>query len=69
MATRTDLATFIDRVQDGLAGRAFLYDNPHDYQAGVEDAISALTHGADIQLDSDRWEDTLERTLQLRLAR
>jgi hypothetical protein len=69
MATTIDLATFIDRVQNGLAGRAFLFDNPHDYQAGVEDAISALTHGADIQLDSDRSGNTLERTLKLRLAR
>lgn len=68
MATR-DLASLIGRVQDGLAGRAFLYDSPGDYQAGVEDAIHALTHGVSIQLDSDRPQDTLERTLKMRLAR
>ena len=44
----------LDRVQDGLAGRAFLYDSPQDYQSGVEDAIHALTHGAEIQFDGDR---------------
>jgi hypothetical protein len=65
----TDLATLINRVQDGLAGRAFLYDSPQDYQAGVEDAIHALTHGAQIQFDSDGPRDTLERTLKMRLAR
>jgi hypothetical protein len=67
----TDLATLIDRVQDGLAGRAFLYDSPQDYRSGVEDAIHALTHGAEIQFDGDRpvAQDTLERTLKMRLAR
>ncbi|MEX2459204.1 MAG: hypothetical protein WD770_09485 [Actinomycetota bacterium] len=67
----TDLATLIDRVQDGLAGRAFLYDSPQDYRSGVEDAIQALTHGAEIQFDGDRPVplDTLERTLKMRLAR
>ena len=69
MAATTDLASFIDRVQDGLAGRAFLYDSPDDYEAGVEDAIHALTHGADIQLDSDDAPQALERALKLRLAR
>ena len=69
MGATTDLASFIGRVQDGLAGRAFLFDNPQDYQAGVEDAIDALTHGAEIQFDSEVESATLERTLKLRLAR
>jgi hypothetical protein len=69
MGATTDLAQLLDRVQDGLAGRAFLYDNPHDYQAGVEDAIHALTHGAEIQMDADRAHDSLESTLKVRLAR
>ena len=67
-ATTTDLAKFIGRVQDGLAGRAFLYDNPHDYQAGVEDAIEALTRGADIQFDAVHQPESLEHALKLRLA-
>jgi hypothetical protein len=69
MQATTDLARFIGRVQDGLAGRAFLYDNPNDYQQGVEDAIEALTHGADIQFDPELNPGSIERTLKLRLAR
>ena len=68
MANRPDLAKFLGRVQDGLAGRAFLFDNPNDYQAGVEDAIQALTHGADIQFDGEFGPNSMERTLKLRLA-
>ncbi len=68
MGATTDLATIIGRVQDGLAGRAFLYDNPQDYQSGVEDAIEALTHGADIQLYPGETVNSVERTLKLRLA-
>ncbi|MCA1726119.1 MAG: hypothetical protein LC722_00190 [Actinobacteria bacterium] len=68
MGATTDLAKFIGRVQDGLAGRAFLFDNPNDYQAGVEDAIDAMTRGADIQFDAAPGQATLEQTLKLRLA-
>ncbi|MFN2590955.1 MAG: hypothetical protein ABR518_09320 [Actinomycetota bacterium] len=33
----------IGDVRRAVGGRAFLFDNPHDYLAGVEDAIAALT--------------------------
>ena len=69
MGTTRDLANLMDRIQNGLAGRAFLYDNPNDYQAGVEDTIHALTHGVNVQFDAGRPRDTLERTLKMRLAR
>jgi hypothetical protein len=42
MASMPDLPGVGQHVRRILADKAFLYDRPHDYLAGVEDAVKAL---------------------------
>jgi hypothetical protein len=60
----------IRQIRQTLASRAFLYDNPSDYLAGVEEAMRAMT-GADgrvLVVDDRGREEWLQTLEQYRVA-
>lgn len=66
MASSPDLSATMQSVRQALAAKAFLYDRPHDYLAGVEDAVRALAspNARVVVVDEggrEEWLRTLEQ--------
>jgi hypothetical protein len=66
MASMPDLPGVGQQVRQVLAAKAFLYDRPSDYLAGVEDAVKAI-EGSDTRIvvveegGRQEWLRTLEQ--------